>query len=151
MVKKIIFKRNFVSTKEFQQQYGVSKKIFKLMLIALEKADEIKRKLGGRPNKVSLKDQLLMTLEYWREYRTYEHISKAYKIKGNTCFRNIQWVENILVKSGLFNLPNKRKVMEKKVKTMIVDATEVAIEKPSKNQRKYYSGKKKLIQLKLKL
>ncbi|MBC1224598.1 transposase family protein [Nostoc sp. UCD121] len=28
----------------------------------------------GRPGKLSLQDQLLMTLQYWREYCTYFHI-----------------------------------------------------------------------------
>jgi hypothetical protein len=31
-----------------------------------------------KPNKVSLENRLLMTLEYLREYRTYFHISRSY-------------------------------------------------------------------------
>ncbi|MBK2044740.1 transposase family protein, partial [Allofrancisella guangzhouensis] len=30
---------------------------------------------GGKPNKLSIEDMLLMALEYLREYRTYFHIS----------------------------------------------------------------------------
>ncbi|QXE23889.1 transposase [Richelia sinica FACHB-800] len=30
----------------------------------------------GRPGKLRIEDQLLMALEYWREYRTYFHSVK---------------------------------------------------------------------------
>jgi hypothetical protein len=33
---------------------------------------------GGKPNTLSIEDQLLMMLEYWREYRTYFHIAQSY-------------------------------------------------------------------------
>ncbi len=31
---------------------------------------------GGKPNTLSVENQLLMVLEYWREYRTYFHIGQ---------------------------------------------------------------------------
>ncbi|MBW4558822.1 MAG: transposase family protein [Trichormus sp. ATA11-4-KO1] len=34
----------------------------------------------GRPGKLSLEDQLLMTWEYWREYRTYFHIGQTWGV-----------------------------------------------------------------------
>lgn len=132
-----------MSNSDFKRTYGVPRNIFNLMLKILEEAHKIKHKQGGRPEKLSMKEKLFMTLEYWREYRTYFHIAKGYKIKENTCFRNIKWVEEILVKSGEFNLPNKREVTEdKNLKTVIIDATEMPIERPVKSQKEWYSGKK---------
>jgi hypothetical protein len=31
----------------------------------------------GHPAKLSLEDQVLLTLQYWREYRTYFHIAQC--------------------------------------------------------------------------
>ena len=35
-------------------------------------------KKTGRPSKLSIEDQILMTLEYLREYRTYFHIGQSW-------------------------------------------------------------------------
>jgi len=54
----------------------------------------------GRPTKLSRADQLLMTLMYWREYRTEFHIAQSYGISEATVCRTIQKVENALLRSG---------------------------------------------------
>jgi 5-carboxymethyl-2-hydroxymuconate isomerase len=48
-----------------------------------------------------------MALEYLREYRTYYHIGTSRGIDETTAMRIIKKVEDILIKSGLFNLPGK--------------------------------------------
>jgi len=53
-------------------------------------------------------DQLLITLEYWREYRTYFLLGNSWGINESTAYRIVRKVENILIKSGLFNLPGKK-------------------------------------------
>lgn len=134
-----------MSNKNFKRQFGISRNVFNHMLSILEKAHAEKHKFGGRPEKISLEEKLKMTLEYWREYRTYFSIAQSRGIAENTCFRNISWVENTLVKSGEFNLPNRQDVMEDdNLKRIIVDATETPIERPLKSNRKWYSGKKKM-------
>lgn len=50
------------------------------MVNILKEAESSKKMLGGRPNRLSIEDQLLMTLEYIREYRTYFHIAASYHI-----------------------------------------------------------------------
>jgi len=47
-------------------------------------------------------------------------------------------VENILIKSHLFRLP-KKEILQKELDSIIIDATEVAIERPIKKQREAYS------------
>lgn len=59
---------------------------------------------GGKPNKLSIEDRLLMTLEYLREYRTYFHISRSYGTSESACYRNIHWVEDMLIRDGAFSL-----------------------------------------------
>ncbi|UZQ29505.1 MAG: transposase family protein [Spiroplasma phoeniceum] len=43
-----------------------------------------------------------MTLSYWREYRTYFHLAKSFDTSESSCYRNIKWIENILIKHSYF-------------------------------------------------
>ena len=62
----------------FRRLTGVCPKTFEKMVDILRKAHAEKRLRGGRPNKLSVEDMLLMALEYWREYRTFYHIGVNY-------------------------------------------------------------------------
>jgi hypothetical protein len=52
-----------------------------------------------------------MTLEYWREYRTYFHLGKSWGIAESNAYRTVKRIEDILIKSGCFNLPGKKKLV----------------------------------------
>ena len=73
-----------------------------------------------------------------------DSIAADYKVcKGTICL-SIQWVEDTLVKDGTFALPGK-KVLKRKsaaIEYIVVDVTESPINRPKKNQKEYYSGKK---------
>jgi hypothetical protein len=130
---------------EFKRKTGVQKQTFNKMVEILIEAEILQKKRGGRKNKLSIPNRLLMTLEYLREYRTYFHISHDYGIKENTCFRNIKWVESVLIKTKEFVLPSK-KILDKlpeetDIEIVLIDATETAIERP-----KRYGKQKKFIQ-----
>ena len=45
------------------------------MVKLLKDFEEKRKKISGRPLKLIYADQILMMLEYLREYRTYYHIS----------------------------------------------------------------------------
>ena len=79
---------------QFRRLTGVKRKTFKKMVQHLEKADAIKKSKGGRKNALIIPDQLLMMLEYSREYRTYFHISQSYGVSESTAFKTIKWVED---------------------------------------------------------
>jgi Helix-turn-helix of DDE superfamily endonuclease len=66
-------------------------------------------KRGGQP-KLSVKEQLLMTLEYWREYRTYFHIGKSWGIHEFIVCRIVRKVEELLIRSRAFRLPGKKQL-----------------------------------------
>jgi hypothetical protein len=89
---------------------------------------------SGRPSKLSRADQLLMTLMYWREYRTEFHIALAYGISEATVCRTIQKVENVLVHSGQFRLPGKKafQANDTVFEVVLVDVSEQPIERPKK-------------------
>jgi hypothetical protein len=64
----------------------------------VEQALPGKKSRGGRPNRLSPQDMILMALEYLREYRTYFHISTSYGISESNCYKKIRFVEDTLIK-----------------------------------------------------
>ena len=96
-----------LNPEEFKRFCGVYPETFKYMVKVLA-AEKVLQKKSGRPSKLSLEDQILMTLEYLREYSTYFHLAINWEINETTALRITRKVENILIKSGLFNLPGKR-------------------------------------------
>ena len=107
----------------------------------------------GSPNTLSPEDQVLMALQYWREYRTYFHIGESWGVSESTVCRIVHKVENTLLRSGKFSLQGlKRLVQDKEViATVVVDVTETPIERPLRRQKQFYSGKKKRHTLKSQL
>lgn len=93
---------------DFKRLTGVRRPTFEKMLEIVEAGF---RKFG-RPSKLSRADQLLMTLIYWREYRTEFHIGLTYGVSEATVCRTIHKIENRLVQSGQFRLPGQKALRE---------------------------------------
>jgi hypothetical protein len=118
---------------DFKRLCGVRRETFNQMVALMQQAkQELK---PGRPSKLSIEDQLLMTLEYLREYRTYFHIATSWGIYESTAYRIIRTVEDTLIRSGEFRLPGKKKLLEPEheIEIVVVDVTESPIERPKKN------------------
>ena len=132
----------------FKRLYGVKPDTFEKMLAILQKEYDKMHKSGGSPPKLTIKDKLTITLKYLREYRTMESIGADYGVSKSTVCESIQWVENTLTEDKTFKLPGK-KVLKKTsdaIEYIIVDVTESPIQRPKKDQKQYYSGKKNAIQ-----
>jgi hypothetical protein len=116
---------------DFKRLTGVEHQTFKQMVAVLE--SELPN--FGRPPKLGRADQLLLTLMYWREYRTQFHIAQAYGISESTVCRTIQKIENALINSGQFRLPGKKALQpsDMVIEIVVVDATEQPIERPKKS------------------
>ena len=128
----------------FKRLYGVKPATFKKMLSILQKEFDVMHKSGGKPPKLTPEDKLFVTLKYLREYRTMDSIAAEYGVcKGTICL-SIQWVEDTLEKDGAFALPGKRVLKRKSssIEYIVVDVTESPINRPKKDQKEYYSGKK---------
>ena len=96
-----------------------------------------------RPPKLSLEDQVLLCLNYWREYRTLFHVATSYGVSEPTASRIVRHVEDCLIRSNLFNLPKDLPEGEGiDWNVVIVDVTEIPIQRPKKTE-KSYRGKKK--------
>lgn len=130
--------------KEYQELFGVKKTTFDKMLKILEEQYSKKHIRGGKPPKLSVLDKLMIMLSYYREYRTMQHIAFDYDVTKSTVCASIHWVENILVKSGVFRLPSKRKLSsDTSIEVILIDATEVDIECQKKTKRILLEQKEK--------
>jgi len=138
---------------DFKRLCGVHHQTFTCMVRVLEEQVEQKKKKPGKPSKLSIEDQVLMSLEYWREYRTYFHIGQAWKVHESTVSRIVRKVENALHRAGRFKLPGKKQLLESEsaAELVVIDATETPIQRPKKRQKRFYSGKKKRHTLKTQL
>jgi len=119
-----------LSDEDFKRLTGVRRQTFEQMLTVVRNG----LRDFGRPAKLSREDQLLLTLMYWREYRTQFHIGVAYGISEAAVCRTIQKVENVLIKSELFHLPGKKSLNASatEMEVVLVDVTEQPIERPKK-------------------
>ena len=117
---------------DFKRLTGVQIATFAKMLTVLEK--ELPN--FGRPPKLSRADQLLMTLMYWREYRTQFHIAGSYGLSEATVCRTINKVEDALMRSGEFRLPCKKALQpsDTLIEVILVDVSEQPIERPKKSK-----------------
>lgn len=117
----------------FKRLTGVRPDTFAAMLDALKESS--KWRDFGRPAKLTRPDQLLLTLMYWREYRTQFHIAQSFGISEPTACRTIKRVEDALIQSGKFTLPGKKSLTNMKavLEVVVVDASETPIERPKKD------------------
>jgi hypothetical protein len=136
----------------FRRKTGVKRQTFEKMVEIVKKAETARKKLLGRPLKLSYEDQVLMTLEYLREYRTYFSVAQIYGLSEANTYKTIKRVEDILIKAKEFRLPNRKDVFEDpSIEVTVVDAAESPIERPKKNSGNTTQARKSGIPSKHKL
>ena len=120
----------------FRQIFGVSRGVFIQMYKTLRREYRRMHAKDGKPPTLSVLDKLILTLQYWREYRTYRHMAFDYGVGKSTIGNTVIWVENTLIKSGLFALPSKR-IWEKDTdfEIVLLDVTEQPIERPKRGRK----------------
>ncbi len=124
-----------LSPAKFKRHCGIKDDTFRHICTFIR--DELNRtqKKPGRPPMLSIEDQVLLTFEYWQEYRTQFHIANSWGLSEPTVCRIIRQIEDILKKCPDFRLPGKKVLQESEhlFEVIVVDATETAIERPKKN------------------
>jgi len=122
---------------EYQELFGIRKPTFDTMLTILSCAYEEMHRQGGRPSRLSILDKLVVTLGYYHDYRTMQNIAFDYDVSKSRISDAVKWVEETLVKDGMFALPSKRELIkaDTEIVIAIVDATECETERPKKNKR----------------
>ncbi|COR89353.1 IS1381%2C transposase OrfA [Streptococcus pneumoniae] len=142
-VNRLPAKQNYEASKQltdarFKRLVGVQRTTFEEMLAVLKTAYQLKHAKGGRKPKLSLEDLLMATLQYVREYRTYEQIAADFGIHESNFIRRSQWVEVTLVQSGV----TVSRTPLSSEDTVMIDATEVQINRALKKELANDSGKK---------
>ena len=118
---------------DFKRLCGVRKETFQEMCQIIQQAED--GKTSGRCSDLSISDQVLLTLGYWREYRTMFHLGQDFGLHESNVSRTIKKVENILIKCGKFSLPSKRRLLdEDAISYTVVNVSEITIERPKKNK-----------------
>jgi hypothetical protein len=118
--------------KQFYRLTGVKRSVFEQMVEAV--ATNLKE--FGRPRKLSVEDMVLLTLDYWREYRSQFHVGCSFGVSEATVSRTVRAVEVALLQDQRFHLPGKKALHEGELnlEVVIVDASEQRIERPQKNK-----------------
>lgn len=142
------------SKRHFKRLTGVERKTFKLMAAEIRSHDEKRNQKKGnkrsRPFSLSVENQILMMLMYYREYRTQFHIGETYGLHESNVGKGIRRIEKILKKCKQFELPGKDKLSgaDHQYEVVLVDATESPIERPKKSNTYITQGKRKSTQSK---
>lgn len=132
--------------KQFKRRTGVYPETF-LEMEAEFTSWQHSKKRSGRPAALSSGEQVMMTLEFWREYRTLSHLAEDWDIHESTAQRTIERVENALIQSGKFALPGQKSLVDTDTvwKAVLVDVAEVPCERPKKSSGDGTAGKRSAI------
>ena len=138
-----------VSEENFRRSTGVKINTVNYLLKKLKSV--VPEKKCGPKNKLSLRRQLLLTLDYWRNYGSLLETGKRFGVSESTACRTYKFIEDYLAKAGLCKLPGKKDFTTDLEESFTVDATECPVERPKRKtkgrhknrQKHYYSGKKK--------
>jgi len=133
----------------FKRLTGVKPDTFKAMLQECEAYHTKKKSKGGKPNKLSVSTQILLMLEYYREYRSMAHMAFDYEVSESTVSRTVKEIESVLLQSGKFSLPSKKALYENDgidLQYILIDATECPVERPKKSKESAIVGKRNNIQ-----
>ena len=135
-----------LSPEQFRRACGVKPSTFNHMLEVLAQAKA--QQQPGRPSTLSLENQLLLTLEYLREYRTYFHIAQSWGLHESTVCRIVKKTEDVLIQEEEFHLLGMKQLHqgeELALSVMVVDVTEQGIERRPKNSDATTQGRKSTI------
>lgn len=126
---------------DFKRLCGVTKKTFAAMCQVVFKHKQLNSR--GRKSNLSIENQVLLTLSFWREYRTLFHLGRDWNLHESNVSRLVRRTEDILIGSGEFALPGKKRLLESdSLKYTIVDVTESLIERPKKNRSAFTAARK---------
>jgi Helix-turn-helix of DDE superfamily endonuclease len=129
---------------DFKRYCGVEPETFRRMVELVSTRLIGARRKTGRPPKLSVEDQVLLTLEYWREYRTLFHLATSWGLHESNVCRIIRRVEDILTTSRAFKLPGKKVLQpaDHEIEFVVVDVAETPVERPKKSSKPITAAKR---------
>jgi hypothetical protein len=135
----------------FQRKTGVKKPTFAKMVEVVNKAIEQRPTQRGHVATYGVEDQILIMLQYYREYPTFFSLGDSWGLHESTAQRTVRKIEDILIKDGTFSLPGDKSLRNLTNKNLVlVDVTESPVERPKKSKGDAIRVKRKNIRSKLK-
>jgi hypothetical protein len=140
---------NKLNSKQFLRVVGLPRDCFTSLVEKINHEMErhkIENPMSKRGVKGSflLEDKILVTLYYLRHYPTLESLAGIFSICTSYVHTIYKKYSSLMVK--LFHVEGTKSLTSKTLTAVLMDVTEQEIERPKKNQKEYYSGKKKDIQ-----
>src|ERR1043165_572850 len=129
---------------DFKRYCGVEPETFRRMVELVSRRLTKGRRQTGRPPKLAVEDQVLLTLEYWREYRTLFHLATSWGLHESNVCRVIRRVEDILTKSRACKLPGMKVLQpsDHEIEFVVVDVAETPVERPKKSRKLITAAKR---------
>ena len=135
-----------LTDKDFKRVVGVKKETFKEMLKVVRQHYKKSKSKGGTSRALSVTDELLMMLEYYREYRTFKHLGVDYGVSESTAHYIVTKIEKVLISHPQFHIEKLKYTEpqnESNIEIMVVDVTESQCERPKKSKNDTIQERKK--------
>ena len=133
-------------TRAFVRKVGINLPHFLFLCDKVAKYEAEERRKWPMKNrglsstKLTLQDKVLLTFFYLRPYHTFEQLGPMFGISESYACKLYHRYRDILVK--LVRLPSWKCLLDDDLEAILLDVTEQPIERPTRKQRQYYSGKK---------
>lgn len=132
--------------KNCRRLFGVEYGIFETILAKVQNSlkvisDQNPLSTRGLKSDFSVANQVLLTLEYLRQYPTFVSLAFSYGISESYANKIYHKIRPILAET--IGLKNPEKLKFKHIQKVIVDVTVQPIERPKNSQEKYYNRYKK--------
>ena len=120
---------------QFRRIVGIKRTTFQAMVELVAEDYRQVHQRRGRRSKLDPEAKVLITLDYLRNYGTFLELSFKYGVSETTARTIVERVENVLVRSGKFSLPNRNELRNapERPMTFLIDATDTIIQRPKKN------------------
>src|SRR3954463_4144922 len=138
----------------FRQLTGITPAVFDQLLADLtpryehaesrrkNRPDRQRKPGAGRKHALALADRLLMLLMYYRTYTTHAFLGFLFGVDDSAVGRNINPLQPLL--AGIFRIPERKVELEPEdLEELFFDAPKRPIPRPTRRQKRYYSGKKR--------
>ena len=142
------------SPSTFRRLTGLTPVAFERLLAEVTTADSAartrrghragrQRKVGaGRKAALTLADQLLMLLIYYRTYVPHTFLGFLFGLDDSNVSRSNRRLEPLL--AGIFRIPERKvELTQEEIQELFFDSTERPTARPVRGQKRFYSGKKK--------
>ena len=138
-------KVNKLSNEDFLRATGVTREVFNLMVNVFTAYYKERKSKGGRKRSLVPRDEILLMLEYYREYRTFKHIGLDYGVSESTAQYVVNKVEKVLIKDDRFHLTSWKHTNPsdtQNIEVIVLDVTESQCERPKKSKKSTTQGRK---------